>query len=79
MKASLGKWDGSLALRIPGALAAGRAGSGFARGTFAPSRRLIVTPLRPPPLRRDDLLCEVTADNLHGEIDTGPSIGGEVW
>ena len=41
--------------------------------------RLIVAPLQRPPLRLDDLLRDVTADNLHGEIDTGPSVGGEVW
>lgn len=28
---------------------------------------------------RDDLLRDVTEDNLHGEIGTGPSVGGEVW
>ena len=30
-------------------------------------------------VHRDDLLREVTEDNLHAEIGTGPSVGGEVW
>lgn len=35
--------------------------------------------MRQPSLRLDDLLRHVTADNLHGEIGTGPPVGGEVW
>ena len=40
---------------------------------------LNAAPLRQPPLRLDDLLRDVTAENLHGEIDTGPSVGSEGW
>ena len=80
MKASLGRWDGGLALRIPDSLAE-RIGLGPGSPVELSLRdaKLIVAPLRQPPLRLDDLLRDVTADNLHGEIDTGPSVGGEVW
>ena len=30
-------------------------------------------------LEPDDLLAHVTEDNLHGEVETGPSVGGESW
>ena len=80
MKASLSRWDGSLALRIPESLAE-RIGLGPGSPVELSLRdaKLIVAPLRQSPLRLDDLLRDVTADNLHGEIDTGPSVGGEVW
>ena len=80
MKASLGRWGGSLALRIPESLAE-RIGLGPGSPVELSLRdaQLIVAPLRQPPLRLDDLLRDVTADNLHGETSTGPSAGGEVW
>lgn len=31
----------------------------------------------PPVL--EDLLAGVTPENLHGEVDTGPAVGREVW
>lgn len=80
MKASLGRWDGSLALRIPESIAE-RIGLGPGSPVELSLRdaQLIVAPLRQPPLRLDDLLHDVTADNLHGEIGTGSSVGDEVW
>jgi hypothetical protein len=27
----------------------------------------------------DDLLARITPENVHDEIDTGPSVGGEAW
>lgn len=26
-----------------------------------------------------DLVAQVTLDNLHDEVDTGPSVGKEIW
>ena len=80
MKASLGRWDGSLALRIPESIAE-RIGLGPGSPVELSLRdaKLIVAPLRQPPLRLADLLRDVTADNLHGEIATGPSVGDEAW
>ena len=75
MKARLGRWDGSLALRVPESLAE-RIGLGPGSPVELSLRdaKLIVAPLR-----LDDLLRDVTADNLHGEIGAGPSVGDEVW
>ena len=30
-------------------------------------------------LRLDHLLAQVTPENLHGGMDSGPSVGAEVW
>ena len=32
-----------------------------------------------PGAELDALLARVTATNLHGEIETGPSVGAEAW
>jgi antitoxin MazE len=32
-----------------------------------------------PPKDLDALLARVTPENIHGEIDTGPSVGEEAW
>ena len=40
--------------------------------------KLVVAPMKPPGLKLDDLLAQVTEHNLHGEVDTGSAVGGEV-
>ena len=32
-----------------------------------------------PRLRLEDLVTQVTEDNVHKEISTGPAVGNEVW
>jgi antitoxin MazE len=41
--------------------------------------KLLIEPLPPEPLTLDELLRGVTDENLHGEWDTGPAVGREVW
>ena len=41
--------------------------------------QLVVSVLNRSPAELDDLLSRVTEDNLHGEVETGPSLGGEAW
>ena len=44
-------------------------------------------PHRPEPIRQrrklpytlEELLAQMTDDNSHAEIDTGPAVGSEVW
>ena len=38
---------------------------------------LVITPNTAPAL--DELLAQVTDENLHGEIDFGSPVGHEVW
>ena len=78
MRAKIQKWGDDLALRLPEEFAVE---AGFAQGcevelAFSDGR-LVVSPT---PGRRDsldELMSRVTPENLHGEIDTGPSVGAE--
>jgi antitoxin MazE len=80
MKARIQKWGNSLALRIPKSFAseAGLHEDAPVELSLAKGR-LIVQPIQEAPLKLDDLLREVTDENLHGEWDTGPAVGKEIW
>ncbi len=73
-------WGHSLALRIPKPLAVE-----VGLGPDSPveislvDNKLVVTPLNEPVWTLESLLAQVTEDNLHGEVDTGPAIGNEAW
>ena len=41
--------------------------------------KLIVTPVSQPKPTLEQLLAEITKDNLHNEVDTGPAAGNEIW
>ena len=80
MRAQIQKWGNSLALRIPRSFAAE---SNIQQGSEVElslvEGSLVIKAVRRPEYALDTLLSEVTADNLHGEIDTGPLAGNEVW
>lgn len=80
MQTQIKKWGNSLALRIPKIYVDQMA--------FYPDSpvaitiidgKLIIEPLQEPELTLDELLAQITADNVHREIDTGPDVGNEVW
>jgi len=80
MQSRIQKWGNSLALRIP---------KSFAReigldrdvpvNVSLEDGRLIVAPITEPPLTLELLLEQITGDNIHREVGTGPAIGEEVW
>jgi antitoxin MazE len=80
MKATIKKWGNSLALRIPKPLAA-------EVGLEADSPielslkngKLLISPVRKQKVQLEDLLEQVTPENIHREVDTGPAVGGEIW
>ena len=80
METRVQKWGNSLALRIPKPLA-----SQIGLEPNSPVElslrgdKLMIELVTPPELNLDDLLACVTRDNIHGEVDTGPPIGREVW
>ena len=80
MHARIGKWGNSLALRIPRSIA-NEAGLSFDATVEISLREkeLVVSLARPPRTELERLLVGVTDANRHGEIDTGPPVGGEVW
>jgi antitoxin MazE len=80
MKTRIHKWGNSLALRIPKSFA-----DEVGLQKEAPvevsldAGKLIVEPLARPKLSLDQLLAQVTEQNLHREVETGPAIGNEAW
>lgn len=80
METRVQKWGNSLALRIPKPLA-----SQIGLEPNSPvelslrGRKLVIEPRSASDLNLDDLLARVTKDNIHGEVDTGPPTGREVW
>ena len=79
METRVQKWGNSLALRIPQPFAnqIGLEPNSpvelLIRGT-----ELVIVPVKPPGVKLDDLLAQVTEHNLRGEVDTGPAVGGEI-
>ncbi len=80
MQARIQKWGNSLALRIPQAFAAA---AGLSQDSpvelTLEEGRLVIKPIPAHSYRLDDLLAGITADNLHGEVDTGGRLGNEAW
>lgn len=80
METRVKKWGNSLALRIPKPLAAevGLEDDSPVELSLVDGK-LVIAPVGEPEFRLEHLLAQVTKDNLHGEVDTGPAVGGEVW
>jgi antitoxin MazE len=74
------KWGNSLGLRIPKALAANvSVAEGTSVEVNVENGRLIIAPQRKAKCRIEDLVAGITPDNLHGETNTGATVGREVW
>jgi len=80
METRVKRWGNSLALRIPKPLAAE---VGLEYGSLVKMSlvdgKLVITPEIEPELKLAELLEQVTEENLHGEVEIGPAVGGEVW
>jgi antitoxin MazE len=78
ISARIQKWGNSLALRIPKVYAQK---IGLEQDSpvqiSVEGSRLIIEPK--PRFTLDELLAEVTPENIHEEIDFGPAVGKEVW
>jgi antitoxin MazE len=80
MKTRVQRWGNSLAVRIPKAFAleSGLQASSEVELTIHDGQ-IILTPIERPSYTLAELLEGVSDDNLHGEWDTGPSVGDEAW
>jgi antitoxin MazE len=79
MQTQVGKWGNSLAVRIPGVYAKDL---GLAEGmemdvTPVEGGLLLRTPKKSYTL--DELVSQITPENLHGETDWGSAGGREAW
>jgi antitoxin MazE len=80
MNATIQKWGNSLALRIPAAVARDTClVNGSVVTLVAEEGRIVIEPVRRAKYNLDDLLEQVSESNLHPGVDTGPSVGQEVW
>ncbi|NPV29736.1 MAG: AbrB/MazE/SpoVT family DNA-binding domain-containing protein [Firmicutes bacterium] len=77
MQPHVQKWGNSLGIRIPLALAQK---IGLKEGTpvdlEAKDDAIIIRRKR---YSLEQLLSQVTPDNIHGEVYTGPQVGREIW
>jgi antitoxin MazE len=74
------KWGHSLALRIPKAFAAevGLQTDSAVEISLADGK-LVIAPIAKTKLTLKQLLAQVTDENMHHEVETGPAQGNEAW
>ena len=74
------KWGNSLGVRIPKTLAQEAAvEEGLPVNVTIEDGRLVVAPIRGGRLDLQELLAQITPDNLHGEVNFGKPTGREIW
>jgi antitoxin MazE len=79
MQTRIQKWGNSLAIRIPKpfALEVGLEQNSLVTVSIEEGK-LLLEPVKPS-YSLEELLAEVTVDNLHHEVETGPTVGNEAW
>ena len=80
METRVQKWGNSLALRIPKPLASelGLKNNSPVELSLVEGK-LLISPSAQQGLTLESLLAQVTEENLHRVVDTGPAVGGEAW
>ncbi len=78
MKVQVQKWGNSLALRIPKSFAVeSNIGQGSTVEVSLENGKIIVFPITQAEISLDEMLAQITSENLHGEIETGNIVGRE--
>jgi antitoxin MazE len=79
MEAIVQKWGNSLALRIPKAAAEQLSLSENTQVELVITEtEIVIRPARPR-YTLEEMLDQITPENIHGEYDLGASQGKEVW
>ena len=74
------KWGNSVALRIPKAFADEmQITTETAVEMTIEDGKLIISPVEHPQYVLEELLAQITPENLHGEVDRGVPVGRETW
>ncbi len=80
MKSTVQKWGNSLAIRIPKSFATE---IGLSQGTEINlvlfENKIQIEPIKKKKFTLDELLSQVTEENIHKEVDTGTPVGKEIW
>ena len=80
MRTKIVKWGNSLGLRIPKSFAEEvRVVEGSVVDLTMEDGNLVIKVAKTDEIDLQDLLDGITDENIHGEIDTGDAVGGEVW
>lgn len=80
MQTKIKKWGNSLALRIPKSFAlSAKLRQDELVDISIDKEKIIITLIGEKEYSLDELLEGVSADNLHGEFDTGVPVGKEIW
>jgi antitoxin MazE len=80
MVGNVAKWGNSLAVRIPQHLAKEIGLSDGAEVEIVTiDGNLTIKPRRQKQYSLDELIAGITLTNCHAEIDTGLSVGEEIW
>ncbi len=80
MHTKIQRWGNSLGLRIPKSFAEQiEIEAGSEVDLLVKEGEVIIRPRRGPRYNLSDLLHGITAKNIHEEIETGGSVGREVW
>jgi len=78
-KARVVKWGNSLAVRIPKVVAKqARLQEGDAVAIEVSEEHIELHPAERIPTL-EELVAQITRENRHGEIDSGPAVGKEIW
>ena len=79
MHAKIQKWGNSLGIRIPKAYAyEARVSAGAIVDVRVIDGNIVLQPVSQQ-YDLEDLLANISDDNIHAEIDTGSPIGNEAW
>lgn len=80
MKTKVQRWGNSLAVRIPKAFAEELGVEDNTEVDLAlHDEELVIRPVGRLRFSLSELLEQVTEDNLHSEVETGPAVGDEAW
>lgn len=80
MQAKIQKWGNSLGLRIPKAFALeADVGEGSTVDLSVENGNILVRPQEGRKYVLSQLLREVNRSNIHAEVETGASVGREIW
>lgn len=80
MNVKVKKWGNSLAMRIPKSLALeANIEDGSVLDLSLKNGEIVIKPISKLKYSLEQLLDEITKDNIPGEMDTGSPVGKEVW
>lgn len=80
MRTKVVKWGNSLGLRIPKSFAEEvQVSEGAEVDLSLEDGHLVIRVVPLTKITLEDLLAGITNKNIHGEIESGDPVGGEIW